>query len=315
LAFAVAFGGLGVSPAFAQATRTWVSGVGDDLNPCSRTAPCKTFAGAISKTAASGEIDCLDPGAFGAVTITKALSIICQYTEAGVLATLGSNAIVVNAPATSAVVLSGMDIQGAGTGLNGIRFIAGASLTVENSRINGFGNASGLGISFQPSGSSQLFISDTTINNNGSTGGGGILIQPTGAGGNARVHMTNVRFFGNANDAIRVNTTGNTSAAGINVVIENSQISGSSTGISLIVPAGTNSATLNIADSTIFNNPSTALSANGAGATIRASGNLIVGNGQVTTIAAGGTITSYGDNRTQGNVAAAAFTPPPLVKN
>jgi len=59
----------------AQATRTWVSGVGDDANPCSRTAPCKTFAGAISKTAAGGEISVLDPGGFGAVTITKSITI------------------------------------------------------------------------------------------------------------------------------------------------------------------------------------------------------------------------------------------------
>ena len=65
------------SLAYAQATRTWVSGVGDDANPCSRTAPCKTFAGAISKTAAAGEIDCLDPGGFGAVTITKSITIDC----------------------------------------------------------------------------------------------------------------------------------------------------------------------------------------------------------------------------------------------
>src|ERR1700690_1290088 len=63
------------APANAQATRTWVSGVGDDANPCSRTAPCKTFAGAISKTLAAGEIDCLDPGGFGALTITKSLTI------------------------------------------------------------------------------------------------------------------------------------------------------------------------------------------------------------------------------------------------
>src|SRR6201990_1323334 len=66
---------LASAPAHAQATRTWVSGVGDDANPCSRTAPCKTFAGAISKTAASGEIDVLDPGGFGALTITKAITI------------------------------------------------------------------------------------------------------------------------------------------------------------------------------------------------------------------------------------------------
>jgi hypothetical protein len=63
------------APAQAQATRTWVSGVGDDANPCSRTAPCKTFAGAISKTAPGGEIDALDPGGFGALTITKSITI------------------------------------------------------------------------------------------------------------------------------------------------------------------------------------------------------------------------------------------------
>ena len=63
------------APASAQATRTWISGVGDDANPCSRTAPCKTFAGAISKTAEGGEINALDPGGYGAVTITKSITI------------------------------------------------------------------------------------------------------------------------------------------------------------------------------------------------------------------------------------------------
>src|SRR4249919_3184651 len=80
----------------AQATRTWVSGVGDDANPCSRTAPCKTFAGAISKTAPGGEINVLDPGGFGAVTITKSITISSEGFEAGVLATSGSNGIIVN---------------------------------------------------------------------------------------------------------------------------------------------------------------------------------------------------------------------------
>src|SRR5438270_7738641 len=90
--------------ASAQASRTWVSGVGDDANPCSRTAPCKTFPGAISKTAAGGEINCLDPGGFGGVTITKSITIKCQYTEGGVLVS-GTNAIVVNAAATDKVTL------------------------------------------------------------------------------------------------------------------------------------------------------------------------------------------------------------------
>src|SRR5208282_6321442 len=89
------------SVAHAQATRTWVSGVGDDANPCSRTAPCKTFAGAISKTATGGEINCLDPGGFGALTITKSIALLCgQSGESGVLVS-GTNGITVNTPAGS----------------------------------------------------------------------------------------------------------------------------------------------------------------------------------------------------------------------
>ena len=93
------------TPANAQATRTWVSGVGDDANPCSRTAPCKTFAGAISKTASPGEINCLDPAGFGAVTITKAISIICDGVSNGGVLVSGTDGIDVNLPtATSRVV-------------------------------------------------------------------------------------------------------------------------------------------------------------------------------------------------------------------
>ena len=73
--FAAAFALFFAAGAQAQATRTWVSGVGDDVNPCSRTAPCKTFAGAISKTANGGEIDCLDPGGYGTLTITKSITV------------------------------------------------------------------------------------------------------------------------------------------------------------------------------------------------------------------------------------------------
>src|SRR5437763_8968411 len=88
---------LGAGAAQAQASRTWVSGVGDDVNPCSRTAPCKTLAGAISKTAAGGEIDCLDPAGYGAVTITKAITIDCASGETGAVGSVlvsGTNGIV-----------------------------------------------------------------------------------------------------------------------------------------------------------------------------------------------------------------------------
>src|ERR1041384_4160764 len=126
-----------LSPAQAQATRTWVSGVGDDANPCSRTAPCKTFAGAISKTAGGGEINVLDPGGFGGVTITKSMTIRSTF-EAGVLVS-GTNAIVISATANDQVILDGLDIEGLGTGLNGIT-VTGAikNVYVERCWINGF---------------------------------------------------------------------------------------------------------------------------------------------------------------------------------
>src|SRR5438309_3177868 len=119
------------SAAHAQATRTWVSGVGDDANPCSRTAPCKTFAGAISKTAAGGEINALDPGGYGAVTITKAITIDGGGTFASILSSL-VNGIVINAGASDVVNLRNLSIDGAGNGLDGIRFLAGQTLNVQN---------------------------------------------------------------------------------------------------------------------------------------------------------------------------------------
>jgi hypothetical protein len=299
-------------PAHAQATRTWVSGVGDDLNPCSRTAPCKTFAGAISKTAAGGEINCLDPGAFGAVTITKALSIICQYTEAGALATLGSNDITVNAGANDAVYLSGLDLQGAGTGLNGVRFIAGASLTIDNSIIRNFGAANGNGVSFQPSGASRLTINRTRIASNGSGAtGGGILIQPTGAGGSARVTLNDIDVSDNANVAIRVDTTGNTAAAGVILTMGNSRLNGSTNGLTVTTAVGTSAASANVINSQIFNNqPGSGIVANGGFAFVRATGNTITGNGAALSILNGATIKSYGDNVIDGNSNASGFTPP-----
>src|SRR3954470_25085060 len=87
----------------AQATRTWVSGVGDDLNPCSRTAPCKTFAGAIAKTTTNGEIDALDAGGFGQVLISKSITIDGTGVLAGILATSGTGITINSKEATNAI--------------------------------------------------------------------------------------------------------------------------------------------------------------------------------------------------------------------
>jgi hypothetical protein len=149
--------------AFAQATRTWVSGVGDDANPCSRTAPCKTFAGAISKTAAGGIIDALDPGGFGAVTITKAMTLEGNGTLASILSS-GVQGIIVNITSGTNrdVVLRNILIDGSGVtiGTNGVNFIAGDSLTIEDCYIKTY---SGDGVLFQPNSTAKLDIRNTSI--------------------------------------------------------------------------------------------------------------------------------------------------------
>jgi len=157
----------------AQATRTWVSGVGDDANPCSRTAPCKTFAGAISKTAPGGEIDVLDPGGFGALTITKSITLDGGGGQVGSVLVAGTNGIVVAAAATDIVILRNLrldGLRGAGNpnaGLSGIRFLSGSSLIVDKCEIFGFNNN---GIDIAQSGSAQVWVTNTNIQNIGGTG-------------------------------------------------------------------------------------------------------------------------------------------------
>lgn len=169
-----------VAVAQAQATRTWVSGLGDDANTCSRTAPCKTFAGAIGKTAASGEINVMDPGGFGAVSITKAITIDGSGGNiAGVLVS-GSNGIAISAGAGDAVILRNLDINGLSASPTGIMFNSGKSLRIENSKIYGFTN----GIDFAPTGTSTLFIEKTDVYNNSSAG---LYVAPAGGSGHATV--------------------------------------------------------------------------------------------------------------------------------
>lgn len=298
--------------AYGQATRTWVSGVGDDVNPCSRTAPCKTFAGAISKTATGGEINCLDPGGFGSLTITKAISVICDNTEGGVLAAgAGVSGMIVNAPATAQVFLSGLDFHGAGTASNGVRIIAGGSVHIQNSIIRSFQAVNGVGISFQPSGATQLTVLNSTIANNGSgVTGGGILIQPTGAAGTGRITLRNVHVQNNANIGIRVDTTGNTAGAGINMSIEGTSSTGNATGISVLTPAGTTSAILMINGTLVANNSGVGIVVNGTAARARVGNSTITGNGTGVSQIGGGIVFTYGNNRNDANTSDGAFQAP-----
>ena len=160
---------LGTTLMSAQASRTWVSGVGDDVNPCSRTAPCKTFAGAISKTAAGGEIDALDPGGFGAVTITKAITIDGGGGQVASVLVSGTNGIVVQAGPSDIVILRNLRINGIGTGTNGIRFLAGKDLNVENCYIFGF-TTQGIDIVLNQGTQATVHIINTVIKNVGGDG-------------------------------------------------------------------------------------------------------------------------------------------------
>lgn len=189
---------LHVAPAAAQATRTWVSGVGDDANPCSRTAPCKTFAGAISKTAASGTISVLDPGGYGALTITKAISIQTDPAFGSILNTTVSG-IIVNAGATDDVYINGLIIDGSSLGLNGVQFLSGRSLTMTNCAIRGNTGSPGTGVAVSPTVTeSSVSISGCTITGNKV----GVRANPTGTGV-AKVTLDNVRIDHNANAGIR----------------------------------------------------------------------------------------------------------------
>ncbi|HZD88552.1 MAG TPA: right-handed parallel beta-helix repeat-containing protein [Pseudolabrys sp.] len=202
---ALLLGLLAAHPANAQAARTCISGVGDDANPCSRTAPCKTFAGAITKTAGGGEIDCLDPGGFGAVTVTKAITLDCGGGIGGQVGSIlasGTNGININAGASDSVTIRNMTINGFnGSGVNGIKFNTGGSLTIENTSIFGFGASSGAGVSFQPSAAgSKLIMRNVEVQNNA---GDAIYISPI-PGVSAAAVVSDVLATGNGLTGLHV---------------------------------------------------------------------------------------------------------------
>ncbi len=281
---------LGISSiANAQATRTWVSGVGDDANPCSRTAPCKTYAGAISKTAAGGEISTLDPGGFGALTITKAMTVNGDGTLAGIL-NAGVSGIIVNAGANDVVYIRNLAINCAGTGLNGIRWIAGKALHVENCNIygqgnNSAGNGNGIVVALTAT-AGNLFVKDTNIK---TCAVAGITVATT-TGFVAGV-LDNVRLEGLPTGAI----IGNNAF----VSIRNSVINlATSIGVS-ITGSGTPTGSF---DNVMINNNPTAINV-GATGIINLSSSVLENNTTaVVSAAPAANLRSSGNNRLLGNV-------------
>ncbi len=297
LAVLLAFG-FGSASAFAQSTRTWVSGVGDDANPCSRTAPCKTFAGAISKTAAGGEINCSDSGGFGVLTITKAISIICSAGEAGVLAN-GSDGIAINAGPSDVVHLSGLDIEGLGTGLSGVNIIQAGQVRIEKSTIRGFTTA---GVYVAPSAASghvAVDVIDSVIADNV---GSGIRNKPSGSASVAMlVDRTTVSH--NMSDGIMANGTLTTGT--LNVIVHDSAsvFNGQCGFISYSNGASTR---LTVDESSSLEN-ATGVLASGAGAMVLFSRLIISGNGTGVAQTSPGVALSYGNNSIAGNGITGSF--------
>jgi len=293
--FVVAFFGLTASSMVqAQATRTWVSGVGDDVNPCSRTAPCKTFAGAISKTATGGEINALDPGGFGAVTITKSITIDGGQGAgwAGILNS-STTGIVINAFPSDVVTIRNISINGAGsatpggTGVRGINILGAGEVYIENCQIFGQGGSPGQGIvDTRINVGAKLFISDTVIRDNA---GSAVVIAPTS--GLVTASLNRVQLIGNGNSGLVA-------------------IKGRATISDSVVSGNTNHGLY--AETTFgqINAENTRVSGNGlitglagavafSGATIRLSNVIIVNNG--TGFSNSGTINTFSNNKITGN--------------
>jgi hypothetical protein len=275
----------------AQATRTWVSGVGDDVNPCSRTAPCKTFAGAISKTAAGGEIDALDPGGFGAVTITKSITIDgTNGAGFGSILASGVNGVNVNdsataTPNTIVVTLRRLSINGAGTtlGLNGINFTSGKSVNVESCQIFNFSQV-GINVNKTAASAAELYVSDTSIFNTSS----GVRLNSTGVGSSISASLDNVNINKMAGNGVRLE-------ANSFAEIRDATFTFCVNGVNMVGP----SATFYLIDSMIAHSSTAGISA--AGGTGRIAGSTIIQNAIGVSFGAGGVVRTFGDNNFDGN--------------
>jgi hypothetical protein len=277
------------SMANAQATRTWVSGVGDDVNPCSRTAPCKTYAGAISKTAKDGEISTLDPGGFGTVTITKSITIngTPGAGYGSILSALAPQGVLINitdaADVRKTVRLNWLDINGASTGTNGVRFIAGNALHIENCVLDGLTD-SGVNLNASSQAVNQLHMRNVSIRNvangvniaNTSTNATQMSLDNVSiskassnclnAGNGSRGQVAN-SFFSSCTNA-GINATQSTSAT--DIAVNDSAITASGTGI-----------------------------ATGASTHVRIARVVITGNGNA--LGTGGSVDTGGNNTIMGN--------------
>ncbi len=278
------------APAFAQATRTWVSGVGDDANPCSRTAPCKTFAGAISKTATNGEINAIDPGGFGAVTITKSITIDGAGTQASILAS-GTSGVIINAAGIN-VNLRNLSINGAATTAgSGIRILNAGSVNIDNVGIIGFTGTGTVGRAV----SIETAVANVrvTIANSFMWNMGNVAVQSAPTAGNVLLNVHNCHIYKGASSAVNARNL-------TKVTISNSDLSNNA-GAGLTMEQTTAEAM--VSNTIIANNAFGILSGVGGGApTTRLYNCTITGNTSQGLLINSGSVFTHGNNAIRGNV-------------
>jgi hypothetical protein len=289
---------LPAAPAQAQAGRTFVSAAGNDSNPCTITLPCRNLQAAYNAVAANGQIDALDPGNYGSLTITGPVSI--QGHGWAAMSTTTGAAITINASgATDKISISGVVLDGLGiVGTNGIQFNSGGSLNVRDSVIRNFSDN---GINFYPTGLSNLFVSDTLVSDNGFNG-----ISLGGGPGTMTGVLDHVRLENNANDGLILGAPTQT----VNITFSNSVSANNGAAGIIAITSGGTPASVMAQNSTIANN-STGLVANGSTATVRVTRSAITGNATAWAVMSSGAVASYGDNNIDGN--GSANTAPPFI--
>jgi hypothetical protein len=278
-------------PAQAQPIRVFVALTGADSNPCTFASPCKSAQHAHDVVAAGGEIRMLDPGSYGLLTITKAVSILGDG-HGGIAAQGGANAITVNAGANDTVNIRGVVLEGFASGVFGILFTSGGYLNVQDCLIHGF---AGTGIHFTPIGSSKLAVSRTVVSD--SSGGNGIDFVPFGTGTVVGV-IDHVEVDNSAGTGVSVLgdfMTGTLSVTISNSVMASNRIHG------IVTTSSAAATTVVVRSSTISNNSGDGLQANGAAAVLRVAHSTIAGNDAGWEIMSGAALTSYGDNQIDGN--------------
>jgi serine protease len=268
----------------------WVSAQGNDANVCNSATPCRTFAGALSRIASGGEIDVLDSGDFGPVTINKSVTLVSAGALGGIQTAAGS-AITVNAGPNDKIVLRGLTLDGLGTGSNGVTFTAGGALYVESCMVNGF---SQYGIDFAPAnGSGKLFVNGTVLRNNGGgvTGGGLHLISSAAPGFVATVEglRSESNVFGLKAEGLGTVTIRNSLAAGNGY-----------SGFSATNSAGSTMLRMLIEESVSTHNGTSGILSNGL-ATVTLSNVAVTDNQTGLNPTSGGLILSFGNNKVQGN--------------